>query len=60
MLSPLAKYCTKAVIRDDNVEVNNPHCVSFIKFIIVEVTDEEEKGKLKFDTKKKNQELLFV
>ena len=44
----------------EDVVVNNPYCVSFIKFVIVEVTDEEEKGKLKIVTKKTNEKLLFV
>ena len=58
MLSPVAKYCIEAVIRV--VIVNNPHCVSFTKFITAEVTDEEEKGKIKIDTKKMNEKILFA
>ena len=43
----------------EDVVVNNPHCISFIKFIIVEVTVKKEKGKLKRKTKKINEVLLL-
>ena len=49
----------KAVIRVEDVYVNNPNCVSLVVLVIDEANVEEKKGILKTEPKKMNEELLF-